>query len=329
MKKKNRVFKYLLFIGGSVLLASLVFLSRFASASLNGQLLLLSPEDYAVQALKRIEDYGLYANGAEWAAVYEWALTASRGCSTYADAYTIIEQALAVGGGKHSYLQPAEDKTAGDTAETDSLPQVSLEESIAIIQLPAFTGEGEKATCYAQTVQDFLHANRSKIRGVLLDLRGNTGGDLGPMLSAVASLLPDDVLLTYCYRSVEVPVTLKAGVLQNAGSGGYGSCLKEKGVVPVAVVVDGKTASSAEALMLCFRGQKQTRSFGCATAGYTSANMTYTLYDGAQMALTVAAIKTSTGDMFENIPVIPDETSATPLDDAKAWLWSARHAPQP
>lgn len=27
MKKKNRVFKYLLFIGGSVLLASLVFLA--------------------------------------------------------------------------------------------------------------------------------------------------------------------------------------------------------------------------------------------------------------------------------------------------------------
>lgn len=59
------------------------------------------------------------------------------------------------------------------------------------------------------------------------------------------------------------------------------------------------TASSGEALTLCFRGLENTRTFGAPTAGYTSVNMLYNMYDGAQMYLTVAFDKARTGEIFK------------------------------
>ena len=63
----------------------------------------------------------------------------------------------------------------------------------------------------------------------MLDLRGNTGGDMGgPMATAVSSLLPDGELVYYHYRSYDIPVTLKNGVVSNAGTGGRSLYPEEK-----------------------------------------------------------------------------------------------------
>lgn len=154
----------------------------------------------------------------------------------------------------------------------------------------------------------------------MLDLRGNTGGDMGPMATAVSSLLPDGELVYYHYRSYDVPVTLKNGVVSNAGTGGKSLYPDEKLNVPVAILTDGMTASSGEALTLCFRGLENTRTFGAPTAGYTSVNMLYNMYDGAQMYLTVAFDKARTGEIFKETSIEPDVATDSPLEAALEWL---------
>ena len=246
---------------------------------------------------------------------------------SYEDTYPAIKKALSVCGGKHSMLMTKSESQDTTESYDEVLPTVSLDGDIAIIKLPDFLvtaedflGTAEAGQKYAKVAEDFIHENRDKIKGVVLDLRGNIGGDMGPMATAVSSLLPDGELVYYHYRSYDIPVTLKNGVVSNAGTGGRSLYPEEKLNVPVAILTDDMTASSGEALTLCFRGLENTRTFGAPTAGYTSVNMLYNMYDGAQMYLTVAFDKARTGEIFKETPIEPDVATDSPLEAALEWL---------
>lgn len=281
-----------------------------------------SAKSYGEQALERIDAYGFYATGDVWRDGYAECLAELEGVESYADCHAVIEKALEVGGGKHSFLQT--ESEAAEQAAESKMPEVDMRGDIAVITLPAFTGEGEQCAAYSAVVEAFLHENRADIRGAVVDLRGNTGGDCGPMLTAISPLLPDGELLWQAYAGYSLPVTLENGVLSNAGSGGASRYPDEKLSVPVALLTDEWTASSGELVLLAFRGLDNTRSFGAPTAGYASVNRAFALYDGATMYLTVAADKARTGEIFESEPIAPDEETDSPLEAALLWLEGQR-----
>lgn len=281
-----------------------------------------SAETYGKNALSTIDKNGIFAGNDEWKSTYNECLKMIENAKSYDDTYDAIRKALSVGGGKHSMLMTKSESQDTTESYDEVLPTVSLDGDIAIIKLPDFLGTAEAGQKYAKVAEDFIHENRDKIKGVVLDLRGNTGGDMGPMATAVSSLLPDGELVYYHYRSYDVPVTLKNGVVSNAGTGGKSLYPDEKLNVPVAILTDDMTASSGEALALCFRGLENTRTFGAPTAGYTSVNMLYNMYDGAQMYLTVAFDKARTGEIFKETPIEPDVATDSPLEAALEWLRS-------
>ena len=281
-----------------------------------------SAERYGKDALATIGKNGIYSGSDEWKSTYEECLKMIENAESYEDTYPAIKKALSVGGGKHSMLMTKSESQDTTESYDEVLPTVSLNGDIAVIKLPDFLGTAEAGRKYAKVAEDFIHENRDKINGVVLDLRGNTGGDMGPMATAVSSLLPDGELMYYHYRSYDVPVTLKDGVISNAGTGGKSLYPEEKLNVPVAILTDGMTASSGEALTLCFRGLENVKTFGAPTAGYTSVNMLYSLYDGAQMYLTVAFDKARTGEVFEETRIEPDVVTDSPLEVALEWLRS-------
>lgn len=281
-----------------------------------------SAETYGKNALSTIDKNGIFAGNDEWKSTYNECLKMIENAKSYDDTYDAIRKALSVGGGKHSMLMTKSESQDTTESYDEVLPTVSPDGDIAIIKLPDFLGTAEAGQKYAKIAEDFIHENRDKIKGVVLDLRGNTGGDMGPMATAVSSLLPDGELVYYHYRSYDVPVTLKNGVVSNAGTGGKSLYPEEKLNVPVAILTDDMTASSGEALTLCFRGLENTRTFGAPTAGYTSVNMLYNMYDGAQMYLTVAFDKARTGEIFKETPIEPDVATDSPLEAALEWLRS-------
>ena len=281
-----------------------------------------SAETYGKNALSTIDKNGIFAGNDEWKSTYNECLKMIENVKSYDNTYDAIRKALSVGGGKHSMLMTKSESQDTTESYDEVLPTVSIDGNIAIIKLPDFLGTAEAGQKYAKVAEDFIHENRDKIKGVVLDLRGNTGGDMGPMATAVSSLLPDGELVYYHYRSYDVPVTLKNGVVSNAGTGGKSLYPEEKLNVPVAILTDDMTASSGEALTLCFRGLENTRTFGAPTAGYTSVNMLYNMYDGAQMYLTVAFDKARTGEIFKETPIEPDVATDSPLEAALEWLRS-------
>lgn len=281
-----------------------------------------SAERYGKDALATIGKNGIYSGSDEWKSTYEECLKMIENAESYEDTYPAIKKALSVGGGKHSMLMTKSESQSTSDSYDEVLPTVSLNGDIAVIKLPDFLGTAEAGRKYAKVAEDFIHENRDKVNGVVLDLRGNTGGDMGPMATAVSSLLPDGELVYYHYRSYDIPVTLKDGVISNAGTGGKSLYPDEKLKVPVAILTDDMTASSGEALTLCFRGLENTRTFGAPTAGYTSVNMLYNMYDGAQMYLTVAFDKARTGEIFKETSIEPDVATDSPLEAALEWLRS-------
>jgi len=281
-----------------------------------------SAERYGKDALATIGKNGIYSGSDEWKSTYEECLKMIENAESYEDTYPAIKKALSVCGGKHSMLMTKSESQSTSDSYDEVLPTVSLNGDIAVIKLPDFLGTAEAGRKYAKVAEDFIHENRDKINGVVLDLRGNTGGDMGPMATAVSSLLPDGELMYYHYRSYDVPVTLKDGVISNAGTGGKSLYPDEKLKVPVAILTDDMTESSGEALTLCFRGLENVKTFGAPTAGYTSVNMLYSLYDGAQMYLTVAFDKARTGEIFKETSIEPDVATDSPLEAALEWLRS-------
>lgn len=326
MKTKKKHGKWVILLavtGGLAAAGGLVYaLLHFLSGYLGIYLMPPTPYAYGKTALDKIASYGLYADTSEWKEQYPLLLQAMEGCQSYEETYPVIEQALSIGGGKHSFLEPVagSGEDGGEAEGEVLLPVVALQDGILQIQLPAFSGDSEQAQQYAATVQDFVQEHQTEIQGVVVDLRDNTGGDLGPMLSALSAFLPEGELLYYHYRQYDLPVSIQAGRLNNAGSGSYILYPENKLEVPVALLTNDRTASSGEAVVLSFAGLERVRSFGTATAGYTSVNMAYQQYDGACMYLTVAGEKTREGEVICEDPIVPDEESEAPLEDALLWL---------
>lgn len=323
-KRKSRKLRIALGICIPLALIIAATLTVFAKYGPDFGLYLVPPsaERYGKDALATIGKNGIYSGSDEWKSTYEECLKMIENAESYEDTYPAIKKALSVCGGKHSMLMTKSESQSTSDSYDEVLPTVSLNGDIAVIKLPDFLGTAEAGRKYAKVAEDFIHENRDKIKGVVLDLRGNTGGDMGPMATAVSSLLPDGELMYYHYRSYDVPVTLKDGVISNAGTGGKSLYPDEKLKVPVAILTDGMTASSGEALTLCFRGLENVKTFGAPTAGYTSVNMLYSLYDGAQLYLTVAFDKACTGEIFKETSIEPDVATDFPLEAALEWLRS-------
>ena len=113
-----------------------------------------------------------------------------------------------------------------------------------------------------------------------------------------------------------MPVT-KESVLRNVG-------LSARPALdcPVALLTDEWTASSGEAVLLCFRGLEKARTFGAPTAGYASANAPYPMPDGSQLVLTTGCDMARTGEIFCDDPIAPDVATDQPLEEATKWIKS-------
>ena len=271
-------------------------------------------ETYVRNAIQQMDRKGLYAEGEEWEAMKKEAL--SQNPETLEEAQAIINKAAKVAGGKHSYLLPADKAQAREKRSNEEVsPTVTIrEDGICIIHLPAFAGDDENCLRYARTVLDSIS---DTVNGVCIDLRGNHGGNMYPMIAAVHRFLPDDILLKFKmrrrFRSV-MPIN-KEFVANLVGVE-----IESRINCPVAILTDEETASSGEAVLLCFRGLDNVRVFGSPTAGYASANESIILDNGSILALTVSCDIARTGEIFCDDPIVPDVETESPEEDALLWL---------
>ena len=269
---------------------------------------------YVKKAVKIMDRSGLYATGDEWEKAKKEALSANP--VSMEKAHDVVKKALKVAGGKHSFLKESDIVVKEDTSKWE-MPEVKIIDSlkIAVVKLPQFSGNHDEGLKYANTV---IEAIPEDIEGVIIDLRGNGGGDMYPMISSVHRFIPDGNILRFRSRKRTMWITLEY-VLNVTG-------IKKLTPIgcPVAILTDEGTGSSAEALLICFRGVENTRVFGSPTAGYASSNRPYKMADGSMLVLTEGCDVARTGEEFCDDPIEPDVNTETPMEDSLIWFKSLK-----
>lgn len=184
---------------------------------------------------------------------------------------------------KHSFLQAARPGAVSDL----------IDGRYGYIRVPQRGGA-------AVALADSLHtAVRSLatggVCGWIVDLRGNGGGNMWPMLAGIGPLLGDNVVgyfgsgmeaQGWYYRRGVSGILHPGGGVDTASQVTVEPFELPTTLPPVAVLMDGGTGSSGEALAVAFLGRPDTRSFGLPTAGFATVNRGSRLPDGANMVVT-------------------------------------------
>lgn len=264
---------------------------------------------------------GLYSNTDVWELTRDSVLRVSKHVNSYDEAHAIVNSVICIAGGKHSFLKPPLKDT---TAYIETVPVVDyLDSNILYISLPAHAGVLVSDSVYVNIVIDALREHEGDAKGVIIDLRGNHGGNMYPMIAAVSPLIKDGIILRFQSggRHVKVmPVALDFVLKSQIIACDYNFRMPER--IPTAILTDEMTASSGEATLLAFRGMDNVRTFGTPTAGYASANASYALSDGYTLVLTVGKEIARTGEVFCDDPIEPDMFTEKPLEDALIWIKS-------
>ena len=210
-----------------------------------------------------------------------------------------------------------------------------LPHAIGYLTLPGLSASEPLFHQYAGLVQQHIRdIDQTPTCGWILDLRGNTGGDMWDMLAAIGPLLGEGVVGAFVYPSGQREVWR----YQAGGAWRDGAVWAQvdqpyrvpQSLPPVAILTDAQTASAGEAVVVAFQGRPNTRRFGQPTAGLPTHRDTHTLSDGAWLIITVALDADRTGRIYDGAiapdqavprPVKPRETAHDPVvQAAQTWL---------
>ena len=365
---------FLLRISAVLLLGSLDHLAPSQPANRTAR----GPERYVNHVLDVMQEHALHTKEIDWSAVRMETLQRAAGAQTTLDTYPAIFYALTQLKEKHSFLRlpdtltPAEkskamasmgailapykkqapraltriftDRTdpAGHTVDVG-------QNSLAYIVVPkcvSSSSDLQESVRQGQLYADRLHAIAANLAarnpyGWIVDLRGNLGGDMYPMIAGIGFVLGEGRLGDFIspdsrngwfYRNGA------AGVAQDSHEFPQfhvkGSPVALKDLPPVAVLIDGGTVSAGEAVAISFIARPNTRFFGAHTFGLSTGNKAYPLSDGAQLIL----CETVEADRNDNVyldgiepdvilpepPLLPAERDDAALQAAQHWLLSLR-----
>ncbi|MFJ8155505.1 S41 family peptidase [Streptomyces sp. NPDC094468] len=182
---------------------------------------------------------------------------------------------------------------------TDSVTVRKLPAGITVIKVSAFTrGSGE-------LVRDAVRQAPADA-GIVLDLRGNSGGLVGEAVTAASAFLDGGLVATYDVDGVQRALHADPG----------GDTAR-----PLVALVDGGTMSAAEMLTGALQDRGRAVVLGSRTFGKGSIQMPTRLPDGSVAELTVGHYRTPSGHTVDGRGITPDlEVGTGALERAETVL---------
>lgn len=297
----------------------------------------LSPQarEYLEGVLSLMERQSLRRQEIDWDDFRTEVLAAADGARSTADTYPAIRVALELLGDGHSRFRTPDGTVLFVPTRSCVAPAVSaapsLPATIGYVRIPAFSARGEAATAFAREIQQAIRAqDHDSVVGWVVDLRGNVGGSMWPMIVGVGPLLGDGA-----HGFFVEPGEASDGWLYDDGVVRFSDGATSVTTVDapyhlrrtpprVAVLLDGRVASAGEGVAIAFRSRPQTASFGTTTCGFATGVVGYPLADGATLGLTTSMMADIWKRTYPN-GVQPDEVIADPdgvVRRAVEWLES-------
>ncbi|RPG38677.1 MAG: hypothetical protein CBB72_000700 [Muricauda sp. TMED12] len=164
-------------------------------------------------------------------------------------------------------------------------------------------GDMQKA---AQQIQDMIcEIHRPDIKGWILDLRLNSGGNMYPMLSGISSFLEDGTFAITIDRKNHRKSWSLSGKAIYEGEKKITElqlqCLPEMTDKKIAVLTSQVTGSSGEITALALRNRDNTIFIGEKTAGFMTSNELFRLPFNTFLLLTYAEIADNNGIVYKYI----------------------------
>lgn len=339
-------------VGGSWAVC-LVFAASVGLAQPPGDPTKSDPIAYLNRALDEMQTRALRRESVDWPTLRASTLAHAAGAKTTVDTYEAIRFALAALGDHHSslHLTPALERLESEQARPAS-PQPAIPPNpfvgryepeghlenfgrkvFALVVVPKCFPENQRQFVAFETKLQNVIADldRSHPEGWIVDLRGNVGGNMWPMLAGIGPVLGEGDHLGESFTTEgRFFWQYREGAAADVVDGKpdryppvEGVPYKLKMSPKVAVLMDRRTGSSGEAIAICFRGRPQTRFFGEHTQGVSTGNKTIALSDGASLWLTVGVQADRTGKQYlEGLD--PDEVvtegGAAVVQAALQWL---------
>lgn len=285
---------------------------------------------YLEAALDTIQAVTMGGDTLPWAALRDSATSLVWGARKPADTYGAIAWALQRAN-KHSFLQAA---APGVVTEL-------VDGRFGYVRVPQRGGT-------AIPLADSLHSGVRRLLdqsvcGWIVDLRGNGGGNMWPMLAGIGPLLGDSLVGAFgagdeadrwYYRQGRSGIMAPSGAVETVSEVTVEPLASVPPEMPVAVLVDRGTGSSGEALAVAFHGRPAVHFLGEETAGFATVNRGSRLPDGTNMVVTTGYYVDRQGQEFPDF-VRPDTTVdvgrvgwpfATDRASTAAAAWLSRQA---
>jgi hypothetical protein len=308
---------------------------------------------YVNHALGLMQQHSINTRKLDWTAIRNQTLAKAAGAQTTYDTYDAIRFAIKSLHDRHSFLQLSDqlaklDKasherrglpafTAGSSEKWPPSPFIDrrvpeghllmiagVRVAQIVVPMPPLGDDAQAQSSiqsYANAVEEHIEAlAKDNPRGWIIDLRGNLGGNMWPMLAGIAPLLDahevGGFVDAYGKKSAWFIDTDGAGLRNPDGSrqilSRVSGTVTFDGPPVIAVLVDHGTASSGEAIGVALEGQPRTRFFGRPTHGQTTANEGFQLPDGANLVLATGLEADRTGKVYPSgiTPdvVLPEQT---------------------
>lgn len=315
--------------------------------------------DYVEVAVDAMEAYHWNSDSIDWQEVREATVGALTANPTQAEAHATLADGVRLIDTQHSVFIPPGGGPTDEEAPLD-VPTGERIGNVGYLHLPPVSG-GDSAD-----LQAYVGAAQRAMAGAeqpepacgwVVDLRDNTGGNMGPMLHAVAGLLGTGRILTIHNPAGDSWIEVSPDGGRKVGGVSDPFDLPESPLIersgwtdeqalaidavyesepphlprtddpPVAILTSNRTASAAEVLTIAFTGRPQTRIFGGLTFGVPTGVFGFRMADGAVLRLAVSTFSDRKGNEYTG-SLVPDEiladrrtdTSDAILDAAVDWL---------
>lgn len=298
------------------------------------KLMMAQPPDsvkaYLDTALHLMETKSLNARPLEWSAIRDTVYQMARHATTYNDAFPALKYAFQqlkdyhgmVAGADSFYRYPPPvdfDKVLCEGIKKEFLkgPRIVtafLDGSIAYLRVPGMNvTQQADIDDRANKLRDSLCLLLSRQpRGIIIDLRMNSGGNAVPMVSGLGPLFTQKILGYGVTRegSMLDPVQLQDGILTDEKGRKLtairNACAAGK-TIPIAVLIGPSTVSSGEILAVYLRQQSNVKVFGEPTPGFCNATEGF-LFSNNQgyLLLSVNKIADARKRVYEEMLVRPD-----------------------
>jgi carboxyl-terminal processing protease len=148
-----------------------------------------------------------------------------------------------------------------------------------------------------------------RIRGIVVDLRGNRGGLLRQAVSVVNQVLTSGIVVTTAGRNPQSSRVWQAGTVDDGSKGR-----------PMVILVDGRTASAAEIMAAALEDNGRAVVVGSSTLGKGLVQTIAPLPDGGELFVTWSRVLAPGGWPIQGLGVLPQVCTSLGEDSLRSEL---------